>query len=65
MSKNLPSNTFIFEDANWWNRINSGGILSGHDYHNEVNLAVDQFALLNNLEVKTLESSSIWYIEKN
>ena len=48
----------------WWKRIQSGGILSGHDYIDEVKLSVDQFALLNNLEVTTFESSSIWYIEK-
>jgi hypothetical protein len=68
--------TGVFEDSNhsqvalqyalpyWWEKIISGGILSGHDYADEVKLAVDQFALLNNLEVNTFESSSIWYIEK-
>jgi len=49
----------------WWKRIQPGGILSGHDYRDEVKLAVDQFALLNNLELKTFTTSSIWYIEKN
>lgn len=49
----------------WWSRIQPGGILSGHDYNDEVKLAVDQFALLNNLEINTFESSSIWYIEKS
>ena len=49
----------------WWKKIQIGGILSGHDYEDEVKLAVDQFALLNNLEVNTFDSSSIWYIEKN
>lgn len=49
----------------WWKKIQIGGVLSGHDYGDEVKLAVDQFALLNNLEVNTFDSSSIWYIEKN
>ena len=49
----------------WWAKIIPGGILSGHDYSDEVKLAVDQFALLHNLEVNTFKSSSIWYIEKN
>jgi hypothetical protein len=49
----------------WWEKIIPGGILSGHDYRDEVKLAVDQFALLNNLKVRTFATSSIWYIEKN
>ena len=49
----------------WWAKIIPGGILSGHDYADEVKLAVDQFALSHNLEVNTFKSSSIWYIEKN
>jgi hypothetical protein len=48
----------------WWKKIQPGGILSGHDYGGPVKLAVDQFAILNNLEVHTFDSSSIWYIEK-
>ena len=50
----------------WWNSIRIGGILSGHDYTlRPVQQAVDLFAALNKLTVKTFDQSSIWYIEKN
>ena len=49
----------------WWQRIRPGGILSGHDYWGrEIKTAVDTFAVLNGLTVKTFAGSSIWYIEK-
>ncbi len=49
----------------WWQHIDTGGILSGHDYvMNEVQVAVDLFAALNDLEVNTFDNSSIWYIKK-
>jgi hypothetical protein len=49
----------------WWRHLSTGGILSGHDYLDEVRTAVDLFAALNRLEVKTFsDASSIWYIEK-
>lgn len=49
----------------WWQRLNNGGILSGHDYSvREVKTSVDLFALSNNLTVKKFPDSSIWYIEK-
>jgi hypothetical protein len=49
----------------WWKHIKVGGILSGHDYGGKVQTAVDIFAALNRLEVKTFDNdSSIWYIEK-
>ena len=48
----------------WWKRIRLGGILSGHDYGGrEVKTAVDTFAAINGLTVKTV-SDNIWYIEK-
>jgi predicted O-methyltransferase YrrM len=69
---------FIFEDSDhtletltyalpfWWGRLRDGGILSGHDYTlRPVSTAVNTFAALNELEVKTFNQSSIWYIEKN
>lgn len=50
----------------WWNTIRIGGILSGHDYTmRPVQQAVDLFAAINKLSVKTFKQSSIWYIEKN
>ena len=50
----------------WWKHIKPGGILSGHDYRQEVRTAVDIFAALNKLEVKTFNNnSSIWYVEKS
>lgn len=50
----------------WWDKIRTGGILSGHDYTlRAVQQAVDIFAALNKLTVKTFDQSSIWYIEKN
>ena len=49
----------------WWERIQSGGILSGHDYSmQEVQTSVDLFAIFNELEVKVYPNSSVWYIEK-
>jgi hypothetical protein len=49
----------------WWDHIKPGGILSGHDYTDEVRTAVDIFAALNRLKVNTFENgSSIWYIKK-
>jgi len=48
----------------WWDHINKGGILSGHDYAEEVAAAVDIFAALNDLQVNTINNSSIWWIEK-
>ena len=49
----------------WWEHIKPRGILSGHDYGNEVQTAVDIFAAINKLEVKTFKNgSSIWYLEK-
>ena len=49
----------------WWGKIQSGGILSGHDYTmHEVQVSVDLFAIFNDLEVKTFPNSSVWYIEK-
>lgn len=50
----------------WWDKIRSRGVLSGHDYNlRSVQQAVDLFAAINKLSVKTIERSSIWYIEKN
>ena len=50
----------------WWNKVRNGGILSGHDYTlRPVQQAVDLFAALNRLTVKTFDQSSIWFIEKN
>ena len=67
----------IFEDSDhqqstlsyalpfWWKKLSFGGILSGHDYNNpDVQTGVDLFALLHDLEIKTFENSSIWYIEE-
>jgi hypothetical protein len=48
----------------WWEHIKPGGILSGHDYANEVATAVDMFAALNDLSVQTVNDSSVWYIKK-
>lgn len=51
----------------WWKTLKPGGILSGHDYIDEVKTAVDLFAAIENLEVKTFknsDTSSIWYIQK-
>jgi hypothetical protein len=48
----------------WWKAIKPGGILSGHDYDDEVKTAVDLFAALHNVEVNTFGDSSIWYIVK-
>jgi hypothetical protein len=75
----FPANAnLVFEDSThtqdylayalpfWWQHIDTGGILSGHDYlMNEVQVAVDLFAALNNLEVNTFDNSSIWYIKKH
>lgn len=49
----------------WWKTIKPGGILSGHDYTiGEVKMAVDLFASIENVEVKTFNNSSIWWIVK-
>jgi hypothetical protein len=75
----FPSKTnLVFEDSTheqkylsyalpfWWDTTCAGGILSGHDYTmRAVQHAVDLFAALNKLTVKTFDQSSIWYIEKN
>ena len=53
----------------WWDRLNTGGILCGHDYGpvtDEVRVAVDLFAWEHNVRVNTFTNgSSIWWIEKN
>ena len=49
----------------WWERIQPGGVLCGHDYLGEVKTAVDLFAILKKAQVETFDSSSIWCIEKN
>lgn len=68
--------TLVFEDSThtqdyltyalpfWWRHIDTGGILCGHDYGDEVQAAVDLFSALNDLEVNTFDNSSIWYIKK-
>ena len=50
----------------WWERIVTGGILSGHDYlQREVQVSVDAFALLHDLTVhRPPAGSSIWWIKK-
>ena len=49
----------------WWNKLQDGGILAGHDYWiDEVKAAVDLFAALNDLEVGLFDQSSIWYFSK-
>lgn len=48
----------------WWNKLKQNGILSGHDYNDDVKQAVDLFAAENNLTVNTCKNSSIWYIIK-
>ena len=50
----------------WWEHINPGGILCGHDYcDQQVKTSVDLFAVINDVEVKTImDNSSIWYIER-
>lgn len=49
----------------WWERLQPGGILSGHDYGNEVRTAVDIFAAVNGVKVHTFDrGSSMWYIKK-
>jgi predicted O-methyltransferase YrrM len=71
--------SLVFEDSDhkaetlthalpfWWDRLEEGGILAGHDYNmRDVNTTVNTFAILNDLEVLIPDnSSSIWYIEKN
>ena len=49
----------------WWKHIIPGGIMAGHDYDGEVQIAVDVFAALNRLTVKSFDNSSIWYLEKS
>lgn len=51
----------------WWDRLIPGGVLSGHDYGDEVRTAVDIFAAVNGLKVNHFadKSSSIWYIQKD
>lgn len=52
----------------WWERIQPGGILSGHDYSAEVQTAVDIFAAVNGVKMHTFHQdtrSSIWYIKKD
>lgn len=48
----------------WYEKLITGGILSGHDYADDVKTAVDMFALHHNFTVHTFENSSIWYIIK-
>lgn len=50
----------------WWKTLKPGGILSGHDYNDEVKTAVDLFAAIENVTVKNFKNvgSSIWYIQK-
>jgi hypothetical protein len=51
----------------WWERILPGGILAGHDYTTvrDVQVSVDAFALLNDLEVHHGgPGGSIWWIKK-
>jgi hypothetical protein len=50
----------------WWDKIIPGGILCGHDYTmRDVQVSVDAFALLNDLEVHHGGyNSSIWWINK-
>jgi len=48
----------------WWDHVNTGGIMAGHDYSDEVAAAVDIFAALNDLQVNTFDNSSIWWMEK-
>lgn len=74
---NFPAQAdLVFEDSThtlsylnyalpfWWAHVKPGGILSGHDYSDDVAAAVDIFAALNNLVVNTFQNSSIWYIKK-
>ena len=51
----------------WWDRLQPGGILSGHDYSDEVRTAVDIFAAVNGVKIHSFdqETSSIWYIRKD
>jgi hypothetical protein len=49
----------------WWNHLETGGILSGHDYNEDVQVAVDLFVALNDLELNTFDDSSIWWIKKH
>jgi len=69
---------FVFEDSThtgeylelvlpfWWEHLNFGGILAGHDYVDEVKTAVDLFAVIYNTKIQTVvEGSSIWYTIKD
>jgi hypothetical protein len=49
----------------WWNHLDTGGILSGHDYGQDVQVAVDLFVALNDFELNTFDNSSIWWIKKH
>ena len=49
----------------WWKHLDTGGILCGHDYGNEVQVAVDLFVVFNDLELNTFDNSSIWWIKKH
>lgn len=71
--KNLK---LVFEDSDhsfdavskalpfWYDKLDKGGILCGHDYEDDVKAAVDLFVLQHNLELHTFTYSSIWYIFK-
>lgn len=55
----------VVKDLNaWYPKIKKGGIFSGHDYTcwAGVNKAVNEFALNNNLKIKTYDGD-VWYIE--
>ncbi len=60
----------VKKDLNaWFMKIKSGGIFAGHDYepykgqnHPGVKQAVDEFAVKNNLELKTF-NGSVWYFD--
>jgi hypothetical protein len=51
----------------WWQKLEPGGVLAGHDYHpdhEEVCLAVDEFARHRHVKVRTYGASSVWSIPK-
>jgi len=50
----------------WWDLLLPGGILAGHDWDlPQVRQVVSTFAICNNLEVKQLFDSKIWFIQKD
>lgn len=54
----------VKKDLDWWDKLNPGGILAGHDYdpnHPGVTQAVDERF---NGQLRRMEKSSIWFIQK-